>query len=228
MVSYKAILFDLDDTLLDRDNAVDQIFLMILEKCYEGVNDSTKKEMLQKFKEYDKRAYGYSDKTTVLATFFDEFPPKHRLPSIDIQEFWNHNFPNCFSIDHHTLNIINTIKTHVKFAIITNGTTHRQKAKIIKTNLKSYFDNILISEEVGFSKPDKRIFELALNKLNVQPEETLFVGDDLKKDISGCQNVNIKGIWFNPHMTKNDTTIIPFAEIYSFDGLLDFLHNRSN
>ena len=228
MASYKAILFDLDDTLLDRDNAVDQIFLMILEKCYEGVNDSTKNEMLQKLKEYDKRAYGYSDKTTVLNTFFDEFPPKHRLPSNDIQDFWNHNFPNCFSIDQHTLNIINTIKTHVKVAIISNGTTHRQKAKIIKTNLNSYFDNILISEEVGFSKPDKRIFDLALNKLNVQPEETLFVGDDLKKDISGCQNVNIKGIWFNPHMTKNDTTIIPFAEIHSFDSLLDFLHNRSN
>ncbi|MEK3766182.1 hypothetical protein [Solibacillus sp. FSL K6-4121] len=98
------MVFDLDDTLLDRENAVDRMFLMILEKCYEVVNDSTKNIMLQKFKEYDKST----------------------------------------------------------------------------------------------------------------------------KDINGCQNVNIKGIWFNPHMTKNDTTILPFAEIHSFDGLLDFLHNRSN
>ena len=43
---------------------------------------------------------------------------------------------------------------------------------------------------MGFSKPDKRIFELALNKLNLQPENTLFVGDDLEKDIAGPQNAN--------------------------------------
>ena len=97
---------------------------------------------------------------------------------------------------------------------------------MIHTNLISCFDLILISEEVGFSKPDRRIFELALNKLNVQPEETLFVGDDLEKDIGGCQSVSIKGIWFNPHMVKNDTTIKPYAEINSFERIVDFLHNR--
>jgi len=75
---------------------------------------------------------------------------------------------------------------------------------------------------VGFSKPDNRIFELALNKLNVQPEATLFVGDDLEKDVGGCQNANIKGIWFNPHMIKNDTEIKPYAEINSLDRLLSY------
>lgn len=90
---------------------------------------------------------------------------------------------------------------------------HRQNIKRI----------LVISEEVGISKPDKRIFELALNKLNVKPEEALFVGDDLEKDIDGCQNANIKGIWFNPHKIKNDTDIKPYAEIDSFDGLLSYI-----
>jgi putative hydrolase of the HAD superfamily len=56
---------------------------------------------------------------------------------------------------------------------------------------------------VGFSKPEKRIFELALNMLNVQPEVALYVGDDIEKDIGGCQNANIKGIWFNPHIVQS-------------------------
>ena len=73
-----------------------------------------------------------------------------------------------------------------------------------------------------FSKPDKRIFELALNKLNVQPEAAIFVGDDIEKDIDGCQNTYMKGIWFNPHMIKNDTEIKPYAEINSFDKLLSY------
>ncbi|MFO1443359.1 HAD family hydrolase [Bacillus sp. Bva_UNVM-123] len=216
------MLFDLDDTLLNRDKAVDNMFLIILEKCYEDVKHSVKKEMLRKFKEYDNRGYGSNDKAKVLESFFNEFPPKYRLPSNDIQDFWNTNFPQCFSIDQNMINIVNTIKTQVKVAIITNGSTQRQKAKIINTHLNNCFDIIIISEEVGFSKPDKRIFELALNRLNVQPEAALFVGDDIEKDIGGCQNANIKGIWFNPHMIKNDTEIKPYDELHSFDRLLSY------
>ncbi|PEI82475.1 2-haloalkanoic acid dehalogenase, partial [Bacillus pseudomycoides] len=75
------MIFDLDDTLLDRDKAVDKLFSIILDKCYADVKQySVKNEMLQKFKEYDKRSYGYSDKVKVLESFFDEFPPKYRLP----------------------------------------------------------------------------------------------------------------------------------------------------
>ncbi|MGV3465185.1 MAG: HAD family hydrolase [Heyndrickxia sp.] len=217
------MLFDLDETLLNRDGAVDQMFLMILEKCYEDVEHSTKRKMLKKFKEYDKESYGHNDKTIVLESFFDEYPPKYRLPRKYIQDFWNNNFPNCFTTNQNTINIVNTIKMQVKVAIVTNGSIQRQKAKIINKNLNSCFDIIIISEEVGFSKPDQRIFELALNKLNVQPEETLFVGDDIEKDIGGCQNANIKGIWFNPHKIKNHTEIKPYAEINSFDKLLGYL-----
>ncbi|UNP78737.1 HAD-IA family hydrolase [Bacillus nitratireducens] len=216
------MLFDLDDTLLDRDKAVDKLFLFVLEKCYEDVSDTVKNNMLQKFKEYDKREYGISDKTIVLESLFDEFAPKYRLPHNYIQDFWNENFPKCFSIDQNTIHFLNHIKRHFKIGIITNGSTHRQKAKIINTNLNNYFDTIIISEEVGLSKPDKRIFELALNKLNVQPENTLFVGDDLERDIAGCQNANIKGVWFNPNMIKNNTDIKPYAEITSFDNLLSY------
>ncbi|QWG33743.1 HAD family hydrolase [Bacillus mycoides] len=216
------MLFDLDDTLLDRDKAVDNLFLLVLEKCYEDVSDTVKNNMLQKFKEYDKREYGISDKTMVLESLFDEFAPKYRLPRNYIQDFWNENFPKCFSIDQNTILFLNHIKRHFKVGIITNGSTQRQKAKIMNTSLNEYFDTIIISEEVGFSKPDKLIFELALNKLNVQSEDVLFVGDDLEKDIAGCQNANIKGIWFNPNMIKNNTDTKPYAEITSFDNLLSY------
>ncbi len=219
---YKAMLFDLDDTLLDRDKAVDNLFLIVLERCYGAVNPSFKNEMMQKFKTFDNRSYGSNDKEKVLEAFFDEYPPKYRIPRENIQDFWNDHFPLCFSIDQNTINIVNTIKMHVKVAIITNGSTRRQKAKISNTNLHSCFETVIISEEVGFSKPDKRIFELALNKLNVQPEDALFVGDDLEKDIGGCQNANMKGIWFNPNRIKNDTEIKPYAEVNSIDRLISY------
>ncbi|EHL72929.1 HAD hydrolase, family IA [Bacillus sp. 7_6_55CFAA_CT2] len=222
-MGYKAMLFDLDDTLIDRDKAVDNLFLLVLEKCYEDVSDTVKNNMLQKFKEYDKREYGISDKTIVLESLFDEFAPKYRLPHNYIQDFWNENLPKCFSIDQNTIHFLNQIKKHFKVGIITNGSTHRQKAKIINTNLNNYFDTIIISEEVGLSKPDKGIFQLALNKLNVQSEDVLFIGDDLEKDIAGPQNANIKGVWFNPQKIKNTTKIQPYAEINTLDSLLSYI-----
>ena len=222
MIVYKAMIFDLDDTLLDRKQAVDNMFSILLEDCYEDIKDIDKNKMLKKFKEYDKRSYGNSDKTKVLEPFFDEFPTKYRMPSNKMLDFWNTNFPHSFSVNQNTINIVNAIKMHVKVAIITKGTTQRQRAKISNTNLNSCFDKIIISEEVGFSKPDERIFELALNELKVRPEDVLFVGDDLQKDIAGCQNVNIKGIWFNPLMIKNSTDIKPYDEINSLDQLLNY------
>jgi putative hydrolase of the HAD superfamily len=77
---YKAILFDLDDTLLNRNEAVDNMFLLILEKFYGDDNHLAQNEMLRKFKEYDSRSYGYGDKTIVFESLFDEFPPKYRIP----------------------------------------------------------------------------------------------------------------------------------------------------
>lgn len=224
MNDYQAIIFDLDDTLLDRDKAVEKLFSIILEQCYGNVEPSSRGEMLEKFKVYDNRGYGKNDKAEVLESFFEKFPPKHRLPNNSIQDFWNNNFPHCFSMDEDMINIINSIKTKVKVAIITNGSTQRQKAKIINAGLNSCFEVIIISEEVGLRKPDKRIFELALKRLNVQPESAFFVGDNIELDIGGCQNANIKGIWFNPHKAKNESGIKPFAEIDSIGRLLKYIN----
>lgn len=222
MKNCKAMIFDLDDTLLNRDEAVENIFNLIIEKCYEDVEHSAKNDMLQKFKEYDKSCYGNNDKTKVLHSFYADFPPKHRLADHCIQEFWNEYFPQCFPINHQIINIVNTIKEDLKVAIITNGSTQRQKAKIRNTGLHNCFEIVVISEETGFSKPDIHIFETALKKLNVKPGDALFVGDDLYKDIGGCQNAGIKGIWFNPHKKKNDTDIKPYAEIHSLEELVQF------
>jgi FMN phosphatase YigB (HAD superfamily) len=64
------MLFDLDDTLLDRDQAVDKMFSVILEKCYEGVQHPAKIEMLHRFKEYDRGGYGDNNKINVLESHY--------------------------------------------------------------------------------------------------------------------------------------------------------------
>ncbi|KAA0550410.1 HAD-IA family hydrolase [Bacillus sp. BGMRC 2118] len=217
------MLFDLDDTLLDRNQAVENMFSLIVETCYGTQKQSDEIEMLRTFKALDKKDYGNRNKTNVFESFFDLYPTTCRLPRNDVQAFWNKHFPQCFTVNEHTIRLVNTIKMYAKVGMITNGTTQRQRAKIRNTHLQHCFDTIIISEEVGLSKPDKRIFELALSKLNVQPEETLFVGDDIERDIGGCQDAQIKGLWFNPHRIKNETDIIPYDEIHSIARVVRYV-----
>lgn len=223
MRSTTTIVFDLDDTLLDREQAIKKLFLVLLERFYENTKHINKNEMWRRFKEHDKKYYGNNDKTRVLEPFFNEFPAKYKISHNDMQEFWDTNLPTCFTIDENIIRVLNFIKIDYKLAIITNGSTKRQYAKILNTNLDAYFEEVFVSEEVGFSKPDIRIFEIALKKLNIKPENALFLGDDLVKDIKGCQNANIKGIWFNPLSLKNQTDIKPYAEIQSLNELLNYL-----
>lgn len=92
----------------------------------------------------------------------------------------------------------------LKIGICTDLTAHIQHRKIRKLGIDKYIDCIVSSEEVGREKPDPRMFNLCLMKLNVQPEEVIYIGDNLKKDIIGAQNVGIESFWLNGKLEKID------------------------
>ena len=215
---YKAVMFDLDDTLLDRDKAVGAMFSVIIKNCYSGVSSN---EMLINFKRNDNK--GYNNKITVLNNLFNEYPPDYRIPDSEIMDFWNANFPTCFSIDEERTDMLKIIVEHSKTAIVTNGMTEVQKAKIAKTELDKIFSVVVVSEEAGVSKPDSQIFDIALQKLGIEPGETLFVGDHLENDIHGSQEAGMNGIWYNPNKLTNDTNIIPFKEIHNLNQILPLI-----
>ena len=80
----------------------------------------------------------------------------------------------------------------------------------IYNSLDKYFDYKALSFELGIIKPDTRIFQLALDKLNVTPEQAIMIGDSLESDIIGAKNAGIKGIWISD---KQST--IPYAITHS-------------
>ena len=81
--------------------------------------------------------------------------------------------------------------------IITNGFKEVQIIKMKKSGLINYFENIIISEEIGYLKPNKKIFLFALKLCNANKEESLMVGDDLKSDIYGAMQVGIDQVFYN-------------------------------
>lgn len=220
MHNIKTILFDLDDTLLNRENAVQNIVGIIIDQYYEHISPSQQRHMLQRFIEIDRQHYGSNVKRDIFVPFFDEFPPSKVFPSEGYQEFWNQYFPQCFTLDENTRTGIQILKDKLNVGIITNGSTTRQTAKMQTTGLDEMFEHIYISEAIGYAKPDPRIFQHVLNTMDILAEETLYVGDDLRNDVDGSQQVGIKAVWMNPKQRKNDTDIQPFAEVYAFDDII--------
>ncbi|MBP5189761.1 MAG: YjjG family noncanonical pyrimidine nucleotidase [Bacteroidales bacterium] len=82
-------------------------------------------------------------------------------------------------------------------AVITNGFSEAQLPKMKTAGIDRYFDYFLLSEDLGYMKPDRRFFEEALKKMHAQPSECFVVGDDYKVDIVGAMNAGIKQVWYN-------------------------------
>ncbi|MCR2013784.1 YjjG family noncanonical pyrimidine nucleotidase [Bacillus cereus] len=121
-------------------------------------------------------------------------------------------------------NIIETLSKNYKLAIITNGLSDVQSNRIRKSSIAKYFDDIVISEEVGISKPTPKIFEITLNNLNYNDKsKVLMVGDSLTSDIQGGVNFGIDTCWYNPNKILNKTTLKPTYEISELLDLYEVL-----
>jgi 2-haloacid dehalogenase len=108
-----------------------------------------------------------------------------------------------------------------RMAIITNGFTDVQKSRVEGSPLCKLFEHIIISEEVGFQKPEKEIFDYTFSKLQIKDRaKVLIVGDSLTSDIQGGINYAIDTCWFNPNLKENNMEIEPTYEIRELADLL--------
>ena len=121
-----------------------------------------------------------------------------------------------------TADILEEFKGAVRLVLATNGASDLQRLKLETSGLAGYFDDVLVSGDVGFAKPHPRFFENALRLAHAGPEQTLMVGDNLRKDIGGAQEAGIRGIWVNRN-GKKPGEILPFAEIRNLLELRDFI-----
>ncbi|KAF5644918.1 hypothetical protein F52700_2399 [Fusarium sp. NRRL 52700] len=85
-----------------------------------------------------------------------------------------------------------------RIAIITNGPTESQIEKAKAIGVFDLVECVITSEEVGHPKPDGRIFQYALEKLDVQPDHAYMVGDSVEADIKGALDAKITPILYIP------------------------------
>ncbi len=117
--------------------------------------------------------------------------------------------------------MLERLQPNYSMSIITNGLKEVQRPRLKKLDMTHYFDSIIVSDEIGFAKPDERYFEIAFNSIDNPPsrENTIVIGDNLKSDILGGIRYGLKTCWLNASGKTNDTDIQPDFEI---SNILEF------
>ena len=82
-----------------------------------------------------------------------------------------------------------------RIGLITNGASDKQRAKINRYQLETFFDCIIVEGEFGCGKPDVRVFQHALTQLDTDPHDAWMIGDNLLHDIAAAQSLGIYGVW---------------------------------
>jgi putative hydrolase of the HAD superfamily len=105
--------------------------------------------------------------------------------------------------------------------ILTNGLKEAQRPRLLKTGISHFFDYIIVSDEIGISKPNQEIFELAKLTLgNIPSENILLVGDNPFSDIEGAQKFGFKTIWFNIKQKELPQQIQPTMIVSKLEDII--------
>ena len=116
--------------------------------------------------------------------------------------------------------VLDELKEKYILAAVTDGQSQGARSEICMTGLDKYFESVIISGDQGFRKPDLRMFTPALDRLNLKPEEVIFVGNDIFRDISGAKNAGLKAILFKSNQGDHKLDgVVPDCTINSFDEL---------
>lgn len=100
-----------------------------------------------------------------------------------------------------------------RLGLLTNGAPDLQREKIAGAGVGEYFHEILVSGDLGFGKPDPRIFEAILSRLGVAPCEAIMIGNSLHSDIQGARAAGVKAVWINRDGVPSEDGIVPDLEV---------------
>jgi epoxide hydrolase-like predicted phosphatase len=110
---------------------------------------------------------------------------------------------SSITLNEELVDYIGTLKGNYKLAVLSNARSNYLRNELAKYDLEKYFDEIVISSEVGLIKPEPEFFELVMQRLGVQPDECVFT-DDNPKYVAAAEKLGIHGIVFTGNQPFTD------------------------
>ncbi len=197
MARIAAVLFDLDETLLDRAQSLTHFVQAQYQRFYPHVQHIPPLTFLQRFVELDARGTVWKDEV------YQQLLTEQEVAGVGWEELLNdyveHFADACVGFPHlHTMLGALAARGY-RLGIVTNGRSPFQERSIAALGIRHYFGTVLVSEAERVRKPDPEIFLRAAARLQARVDEVVFVGDNLQADIAGAQRCGMKAIWFAPH-----------------------------
>ena len=211
----KAVLWDIDGTLLNFKKAQYEA----LYKCFNYFNEYLDDEMVN---DYDHINHGYwlmlekgeIEKNVLLVKRFEDFFSKYgiNIDPVEFNKLYQVELGNTYVFNDHGYETVKELKNRgiIQFAV-TNGTKVAQNGKLRGSGLDKLLDEIFISEDIGFEKPDKRFFEPVIDKLReygIEKNECVIVGDSDSSDIQGGINAGIRTVHYTDELRSRADAII--------------------
>lgn len=190
----QAVLFDLDNTLVNRRKAFQGYAERFVDE-FVVIGDSTNRtEIVESIIAADQD--GYRKKRELYTELMTSLEMKSPVTADRLLEYWFSEFFKHTVVMDGALELLEQLKLkQIKLGLITNGSVHSQNSKIDQVQLRSYFDAIIVSDEVQLKKPDPKIFELALERLGVSAASSIYVGDHPRNDITGAKSAGLGTVW---------------------------------
>lgn len=197
---------------------------------YERLNESLyqlpKEEYVQRFIELDNHGYVWKDK--VYKQLIREFSIQGITCEELLEDYLNNFKENCVPFP----NVLETLErlkqNNFLIGMITNGKGQFQMDNMKALEIDKYIDTILISDWEGVKKPDPTIFRRACERLKVDPEECVFIGDHPKNDVKAAKEVGMKGVWKNNRQWEKVKADYVMDELDEIQTIIQHLNSVSS
>lgn len=205
-MSVRAVLCDLDDTLFDHQHCARQALSGVrgLHPCFEGV---------------DPAALEQSHSSVLEALHLEVLAGRLDLDAARVERFrrlyeaagvqadaelaagaaaaYRQAYIGARRPVEGAARFMAAVRTRASLVIVSNNLLQEQQDKLRQCGLDQHVDILVVSEEVGVSKPGARIFEVALDRAGVAPGDAVMFGDSWTNDVEGARGAGIRAVWFN-------------------------------